>query len=161
MLLPIPDNLLYVMGGKVAANIAGGEYFRLITSIFLHSSLVHLLLDMQFLLLYSSMSDPDGGEKYIFTESQYAVIYTVAGVYGNIVSVLFDPYTLNCGSIGAMSGIIGAQVKYQSNTSITTVNECNPFCFFMHFSFFFSRVEATQKNWRVADAVGRNDFKIP
>ncbi len=92
------------MGGKVASNIAAGEYWRLITPIMLHAGLFHLLINVFTQCMFGIQLEREWGA------SQIAVIYAVAGIYGNVLSVLFAPNALSIGCSGSVFGLFGAQV---------------------------------------------------
>jgi hypothetical protein len=93
------------MGGKVASNIAAGEYWRLITPIMLHAGLFHLLINVFTQCMFGIQLEREWGA------SQIAVIYAVAGIYGNVLSVLFAPNALSIGCSGSVFGLFGAQVR--------------------------------------------------
>lgn len=105
-LLDVPSDVLFVMGGKVASNIAAGEYWRLITPIMLHAGLFHLLINVFTQCMFGIQLEREWGA------SQIAVIYAVAGIYGNVLSVLFAPNALSIGCSGSVFGLFGAQVAY-------------------------------------------------
>mmetsp|Transcript_27483 Transcript_27483/g.72567 ORF Transcript_27483/g.72567 Transcript_27483/m.72567 type:complete len:224 (+) Transcript_27483:380-1051(+) len=103
-ILDVPSDVLYVMGGKVASNIAAGEYWRLITPIMLHAGIFHLVINVFTQCMFGIQLEREWGG------SQIAIIYVVAGVYGNVLSVLFAPYALSIGCSGSVFGLFGAQV---------------------------------------------------
>ena len=105
-LLDVPSDVLYVMGGKVASNIAAGEYWRLITPIMLHAGLFHLVINVFTQCMFGIQLEREWGA------SQIAVIYAVAGIYGNVLSVLFAPNALSIGCSGSVFGLFGAQVRF-------------------------------------------------
>mmetsp|Transcript_27481 Transcript_27481/g.72557 ORF Transcript_27481/g.72557 Transcript_27481/m.72557 type:complete len:342 (+) Transcript_27481:73-1098(+) len=105
-ILDVPSDVLYVMGGKVASNIAAGEYWRLITPIMLHAGIFHLVINVFTQCMFGIQLEREWGG------SQIAIIYVVAGVYGNVLSVLFAPYALSIGCSGSVFGLFGAQVAY-------------------------------------------------
>jgi len=88
--------------------IQGGQWYRLVTSMFLHFSVEHLLFNMLMLALLGKELEPIKG--YI----RYLVIYFVSGIGGNLVSmvmILMTNPTLNvvsAGASGAIFGLVGA-----------------------------------------------------
>lgn len=82
------------------------EYYRLITSNYLHFGLDHFFNNMVvFLILGSSLEKVIGSIRYI-------ILYTGAGIIGSVVSVAY--YTmigqdvLSAGASGAIFGLVGA-----------------------------------------------------
>ena len=114
-LLDVPSDVLFVMGGKVASNIAAGEYWRLITPIMLHAGLFHLLINVFTQCMFGIQLEREWGA------SQIAVIYAVAGIYGNVLSVLFAPNALSIGCSGSVFGLFGAQVRPSWASILQTV----------------------------------------
>lgn len=97
---------MYEHGAMYPTNILEGEYYRLFSAMFLHFGAEHLLSNMfmQYFL----------GDMLLRAMSQwkYGVIYLVAGVGGNITSLLImlwtGHYAVGAGASGAIYGIIGA-----------------------------------------------------
>jgi len=77
-----------------------GEVWRFLTSIFLHGSFSHLLLNMFALILFGLILESLIGSK------RFLLVFLVSGVVANIVSVFFYPASL--GASGAIFGILGA-----------------------------------------------------
>ena len=116
---------LYLAGQCVTVSvIAGREYYRLFTSIFLHSGISHLGSNLLVQVLMGNAVERNLGH------IKYLILYLVSGVCGNIVSVLFDysqgVNTCSVGSSGAVFGVMGALVlliikgrkKLQSGSSL-------------------------------------------
>lgn len=104
--------------------IEGREYYRLLTSIFLHSGISHLGSNLLVQVLMGNAVERNLGHV------KYLVLYLVSGVCGNIVSVLYDSLqgvnTYSVGSSGAVFGVMGALIlliikgrkKLQSGSSL-------------------------------------------
>ena len=82
------------------------EYYRILTSIFLHWDINHLVSNMLVLYYLGEVV-----EKY-FGRAKYAVIYIAAGILGNVLSAWYEIYEgiyiSSAGASGAVFGIIGA-----------------------------------------------------
>jgi membrane associated rhomboid family serine protease len=85
------------------AGVAHGEYYRLITSAFLHLSIPHILLNMIALLIVGSPVEAAIGRVRFLT------LYFLAALGGSVASYLFaNPATLSVGASGAIFGLFGA-----------------------------------------------------
>ena len=98
-------NVLIVLGAKVNELIAQGEYFRLITCMFLHGGLVHLGVNM-----YSLYAMGPTVEK-IYGKAKYVVIYFVAGICSSMLSYILSP-SISIGASGAIFGLLGAMLVF-------------------------------------------------
>ena len=94
---------IYNFGGNFGPDILiKGQYWRLITSNYIHIGFTHLLFNMW--CLYSI-----GTELEEFIGSQYfIVIYTISGISGSIASCFFNYNIVGAGASGAIFGISGA-----------------------------------------------------
>lgn len=93
---------LATYGGAVHG-IAHGEYYRLITAMFLHYGLLHLLLNMYALWLLGINLERALGPL------RFTVLYLLAGLGGNVAAYLFAaPNTPTAGASTAVFGIMAA-----------------------------------------------------
>jgi len=82
------------------SNALTGEYWRFVTSIFLHGSAVHLFYNLFALFFFGvALEKLIGSRKFLF-------VFFASGIIANIISVNF--YTSSLGASGAIMGIIGA-----------------------------------------------------
>jgi len=79
----------------------GGEPWRIITSIFLHFGIVHLLVNMFALYSLGKPLESDIGSV------RFLLLYFVCGIAGGISSLLFNLYTISAGASGAIFGLYG------------------------------------------------------
>ena len=89
-----------------AALFAGGEWYRLITSMFLHADMNHLVSNM--LVLFFA-----GGEVEKRTGTfSFVILYFLTGLCGNLLSVLnsvrLAERHMSLGASGAVFGMLGA-----------------------------------------------------
>ena len=82
------------------SNALTGEYWRFITSIFLHGGTVHLMYNLFALFFFGvALEKLIGSRKFLF-------VFFAGGIIANIISVNF--YASSLGASGAIMGIIGA-----------------------------------------------------
>ncbi len=80
----------------------GNEYWRLITSGFLHSGLLHVGFNMYLLYVLGQMLEGPMGSK------RFAGLYLAALLAGSFGALLFEPRALTVGASGAVFGLMGA-----------------------------------------------------
>lgn len=86
----------------------GGEYYRIVTCIFLHFSFEHLMNNMILLFFIGRSLEAEIGKV------KFLVIYFVGGIGGNLLSMWQDMhmeyYAVSAGASGAVFGLIGAML---------------------------------------------------
>lgn len=93
---------LRFLGAKENAAIDQGEWWRLLTPMVLHGSVLHLLFNSWALYALGS------GAEAAFGARRFLAIYLVAGLAGSMASYLFNPDALSVGASGAIFGLLGA-----------------------------------------------------
>jgi membrane associated rhomboid family serine protease len=82
----------------------GGEWYRMLTSGFVHSGWIHLLVNAYALHALRGLEGVFGGRRYL-------AIYLLSIVAGNWLGLRQTPaYTVACGASGGVCGIVGAYV---------------------------------------------------
>ncbi|ABS20601.1 rhomboid family intramembrane serine protease [Bacillus cytotoxicus] len=85
--------------------ISNGEWWRFITSLFLHVDFQHFLSNMICLLILGLSI-----EKYLGSIA-FSIIFFTAGISGNILSYLIMSITyIHTGASGSIFGLLGAQL---------------------------------------------------
>lgn len=104
MIGPPPDALDY-WGGKNALKILrDGEEWRLITPIFLHAGIIHLLCNVSVQLDVGAFFEREwGGAIWLF-------IYVTSALGSSIFSVCMKPNNVSVGSSGAVMGLFGGKL---------------------------------------------------
>jgi membrane associated rhomboid family serine protease len=88
-----------------AAIALNDEWFRLVSSIFLHSGWLHLAFNMYFLWVLGP------GLESVLGHRRFLVLFLVAGLGGSVVSYCFSPIqTLSVGASGAIFGLMTAWI---------------------------------------------------
>lgn len=102
----IRGDVLYTKGVfSIAYLLRGKEYYRLITSMFLHANIGHLVNNM--ILLYF------GGEMVEKTvgKVRFLILFFLSGICGNMLSAMYEAatggYYDSLGASGAVFGIVG------------------------------------------------------
>lgn len=99
------DSVAEMFGAKVNVLIQHGQWWRLLTPIFLHGSWLHLLSNSLSLVWFGR------GIERLYGARKYLLIYFAAGVVGNIASYVHMPgYSL--GASGAIFGLVGAALMF-------------------------------------------------
>ncbi|MDN4495473.1 rhomboid family intramembrane serine protease [Ureibacillus aquaedulcis] len=102
MLPNIGDEIFY-SGASVNYLIGDGQWWRIITSLFLHASFMHVLFNMFSLFLFGPELEKIAGKMRFLT------IYFLAGIFGNMATyVMQDGMYASVGASGAIYGIFGA-----------------------------------------------------
>lgn len=83
------------------------ELYRLITSMFLHSGIIHILFNIYALYILGPQIES------FFGKWKYLLIYLISGILGGLLSMLFLPdNTVGVGASGAIFGLIGAFIFF-------------------------------------------------
>ena len=111
------ENEYFFLFAQVNSSIINDyEYWRLFSSMFLHSDLLHLFMNMFALLLYGSLV-----EKF-FKRYEYLIIYFLSGFLGNLFTLmLYPPNSLSVGASGAIFGLLGAAIVLVARSNERTV----------------------------------------
>ena len=108
LLCMIPSSTLYERGLHNAYLVMNGEYWRLITSIFLHSGLQHLGSNLLAQGLLGGAVERNIGHV------RYLLLFLISGICGNILSAACDiatgSNTYSVGASGAVFGVMGCLI---------------------------------------------------
>ena len=92
-------------GANFGPYTMGGQPWRLLTSMFLHIGLLHILLNMWFLWNLGEWCESLCGHW------TFAAVYLISGIGGSLASVWWRPGGVSAGASGAIFGIVGALVS--------------------------------------------------
>lgn len=98
--------VLLNFGAKETFLISIGEYWRLVSPIFLHIGFLHFFLNNLALYFLGQMTEK------IFGSIRFLTIYLFAGIFGNVFSLLFSPSSIGAGASGAIYGLFGALLYF-------------------------------------------------
>jgi membrane associated rhomboid family serine protease len=97
---------LYRYGAGFGPAVASGDWWRLVTPMFLHVNLFHIGLNMFALYLYGV------GLEALLGTPRFLGLFLVSGFLGNALSFRIHPFEISVGASGAVFGILGAWVAY-------------------------------------------------
>jgi membrane associated rhomboid family serine protease len=83
-------------------SVAEGEWYRLVTSGFLHASFMHIGFNMLILFFLGRLLEPALGTP------RFVALYFASLLAGSLGALLFDPNALTLGASGAVFGLAGA-----------------------------------------------------
>lgn len=91
-------------GGDYYPLTAGGEWWRLLTSTFLHAGAAHLVANMVALLLTAPVLEA------LLGRAKFAILYLTCGVLSSLVSLYWHDPVVIVGASGAIFGLFGASL---------------------------------------------------
>jgi rhomboid protease GluP len=94
------------LGAKWGPLISLGEWWRLITPVFLHGSLLHI--GMNSWVLFDLGPAVEG----LYGRPKFLVLYVLTGVSGFLASFLWHPNSVSIGASASVFGLIGAMITY-------------------------------------------------
>ena len=85
--------------------IVHGEYYRLITGIFLHNGILHLICNMYSLYVIGTQLESFLGK------IKYLIVYLLSGLAGSVLSIFFSN-SFSVGASGAIFGLLGSLLYF-------------------------------------------------
>ncbi len=93
--------LLIRLGAQYGPLVSGGEWYRIVTAMFVHGGLFHLLFNSYALFYFGTIVESIYGvEKFVF-------FYLLTGVAGNLATQFFYYRSISVGASGAIFGLVG------------------------------------------------------
>src|SRR5690606_11846286 len=89
-------NVIYKWGGNFGPAIADGEWWRLITAVFVHIGMVHLLSNMLTLGFIGYALEP------LLGKQRFLTAYLLSGITGSLLSMYVHPHIISAGASGAI-----------------------------------------------------------
>jgi rhomboid protease GluP len=125
--LSTSDNMI-VLYGQVNGLVLSGQYWQLLTSMFVHANIAHLAGNMLFLLIFGLR-----GEE-MFSLPEYLLVYLLGGLTGNLLSLVFLPlWVPSVGASGAIFAMFGACTVYARRTVSQSIIGALIYAFFLLF----------------------------
>lgn len=104
ILKPTTDELLF-WGGNLRGAVIAGELWRLLSAMFIHSGIMHLMMNMLSLWYLSISVEKLLGIKRFF------MIYFFSGIMASLSSIYMHANVVSVGASGAIFGLLGALVS--------------------------------------------------
>jgi len=111
---PTPLDVFKWGGDFGPATVGQHQWWRLLTSCFLHFGIIHIGMNMYVLYLIGPFIQT------VFGRLRYLLIYFIAGLAGSIVSVWVHPTAVGAGASGAIFGLYN--VVYGSISGTTDLS---------------------------------------
>jgi membrane associated rhomboid family serine protease len=106
-LMSVDPEVLRGFGAKQNNLIAEQhQYWRLITSIFIHIGFIHLFLNNYALWIIGQEIEQ------IYGSARFVVLYLVTGMLGSVGSYIFNPEATSAGASGAIFGLFGVMATF-------------------------------------------------
>jgi len=103
----VDPEVLKGFGAKQNDLIVGHqEYWRLVTSIFIHIGVIHLLLNNYALWIIGQEIEQ------IYGSARFVLLYLLTGVIGSLASFFFNPLATSAGASGSIFGLFGVMATF-------------------------------------------------
>ncbi len=104
MLSNPPGQALVDWGANFGPLTVSGQWWRLLTCVFLHGSLLHIAFNMWCLWDLGRLAES------VYGHWTFAVVYLITGIGSSLASIAWNPGVLSVGASGAIFGIAGALI---------------------------------------------------
>ncbi|MEJ7644123.1 MAG: rhomboid family intramembrane serine protease [Chryseolinea sp.] len=103
LLMDQPTDVLAVLNAGASLNplTMGGQPWRIITSMFLHFGIIHLLVNMYALYSMGTMLEEAMGP------IRFVILYFFCGIAAGLASLIFNVFVISAGASGALFGLYG------------------------------------------------------
>lgn len=91
-------------GANMPDLVRNGEWWRLVSSIFLHAGWLHLFFNAYACYLFGSFVERVSGRSAIFA------VFMISGLCGSAASAFLGHYRISVGASGAVFGLLGAAI---------------------------------------------------
>lgn len=97
---------LVQFGANFSRLVKNGEIYRLVSYMFLHAGIMHILLNMYSLYIVGTKVED------FFGKWKYLLIYFISGISGGLLSIGLSQDTISVGASGAIFGLFGALIYF-------------------------------------------------
>jgi membrane associated rhomboid family serine protease len=112
--LNAPGGSLFYKWALFGPAVENGDWWRLITSAFLHGGMLHILFNMLALWWLGAPVE------MVLGRARYIGLYLVSGLTGAAGALIANPHSVTVGASGAIFGLLGAGLilEYQATGSL-------------------------------------------
>lgn len=103
--LDFPGNVMVHFGANFGPLTLSGDWWRLLTYMFLHGGLMHIAFNMWCLWDLGALCES------LYGRWTFAAIYLITGIAAGLASVGWNPGVLSVGASGAIFGLAGALIS--------------------------------------------------
>jgi len=137
--LDFTGQVMVHFGANYGPFTLSGQWWRLLTYMFLHGGLFHIAMNMWCLWNLGTLCES------LYGRWTYAAVYLITGIAGGLTSVAWNPGVLSVGASGALFGLSGALISsfYLGEFSLSGISiksTLSSLLFFCGFSLFFGSV---------------------
>lgn len=86
-----------------------GQWWRLLTNVFVHFGILHIAFNMWALYLSGRIAER------LFGSARFVLLYLFAGIAGSMASLLWNPAVNSAGASGAIFGVFGGLLAFVLN----------------------------------------------
>ena len=99
-------------GANVGALVWAGEWWRLLSAVFIHIGIIHLAFNSYALIFIGPLIED------LLGKERFLALYVVTGVFGFVLSNwYYGPWLTTAGASGAIFGLIGAGIVFSKRRS--------------------------------------------
>jgi rhomboid protease GluP len=103
---------IFKWGAYYLPAVQAGEYYRLITPIFMQIGLSHFIFNVFSIFMFVSVLE------HLIGRGRFIIIYLVSGIAGYVTTFLFSTNYLSLGASGAIFGVLGAFLYLSRKKSV-------------------------------------------
>src|ERR1700684_2047885 len=103
-IMDFPAQVLVQWGANVGAFTLRGEWWRLLTCVFVHGGLIHIAFNMWCLWDLGALSES------LYGRWTFGALYLICGLGASLASVAWNVHVLSVGASGAIFGLAGALI---------------------------------------------------
>jgi len=134
-----PGKVMEHFGANFGPETLSGDWWRLVTYMFLHGGIMHIAFNMWCLWDLGRLCES------LYGRWTFGAIYLITGIAGGLASVAWNPLVLSVGASGAIFGLAGALIASFSLgefslPSVALRGTLRSLLFFAGFNLFFGAV---------------------